>query len=101
MSTFTERSTRALLVIDVQVGVVKDAYRRDKVIQNIRSLVDAARADAAPVGWIQHNEPDMPIDGDEWQLGPELPPQRRVGALVICGAQTNTCDLTKTARAFA
>jgi nicotinamidase-related amidase len=116
MSTFTDRSARALLVIDVQAGVVADAYRRDEVVQNIRMLVDAARADAVPVVWIQHNEPDMPIDGEAWQLVPELKPEPGeprvnkkyrssfeettleevlagldVGALVICGAQTNNC----------
>jgi nicotinamidase-related amidase len=116
MSTFPERSARALLVIDVQAGVVADAYRRDEVVQNICSLVDAARADKVPVVWIQHNEPEMPIDGDDWQLVPELQPQPGeprvnkkyrssfeetaleevlaglgVGALVICGAQTNNC----------
>jgi nicotinamidase-related amidase len=43
MSTLENRPNTALLVVDVQTGVVKDAYERGRVIANIGSLVEKAR----------------------------------------------------------
>lgn len=45
----------ALLVVDVQNGVVESAYERDRVITNISTLVDKARAEDVPVLWVQHS----------------------------------------------
>jgi hypothetical protein len=36
MSTLPQRTATALLIIDVQVGVVGAAYQRDTVIANIK-----------------------------------------------------------------
>ena len=116
MSLFSDRSGVALLVIDVQVDVVADAYERDAVVGNINSLVEQARRSAVPVVWVQDNDEGMAIDSPEWQLVPELEPlpaEPRVnkqyrssfestelesvladlGAakLIVCGAQTNNC----------
>ncbi|MEI6372824.1 MAG: cysteine hydrolase family protein [Actinomycetes bacterium] len=116
MTTFTDRPHRALLVIDVQVDVVHDAYQREEVIANVVTLVDKARALGEPVVWVQHNDEGMPLGSEVWQLVPELTPQPGeplidkqyrssfidtdleatlaalgVGALMICGAQTNNC----------
>ena len=44
MSRFTDRPNTALMVLDVQNGVVANAYDRNRVIANIRSLVEKARA---------------------------------------------------------
>ena len=44
MTTIANRPGRALLVIDVQVGVVAAAHNRSVVIANIASLVERARA---------------------------------------------------------
>ncbi len=116
MSMFADRPDRALLVIDVQQGVVHDAYRRDEVVARIAALVASARSGGVPVVWVQHNEPEMAIGSEFWQLVPGLEPAadepridkqyrssfegtdleavlERLGAgsLVICGAQTNNC----------
>ena len=116
MTTLSNRTQRALLVIDVQKDVVSDAYQRDAIVRTIAVLVDSAREAGVAVIWVQHNDPGMPIGSDEWQLVPELEPrvdearldkQYRssfeatdlddvlagldVGSLVICGAQTNNC----------
>jgi nicotinamidase-related amidase len=40
MTTLTNRPKTALLVIDVQNGVVADAYERDTVVATIATLVD-------------------------------------------------------------
>ena len=72
MSTLAGRTTTALLIIDVQVGVVGAAYQRAAVITNIQTLLAAARASGTPVIWVAHSEEQMPIDSDAWQYVPEL-----------------------------
>ena len=116
MTTIPVRDKTALLVIDVQNGVVQDAYRRDEVIANIELAVAKARAASIPVVWIQHSDEELEIDSDAWQIVSELIPLKgeamvrktfrsafegtdledilgslNVGQLVVCGAQTNNC----------
>ncbi len=43
MTTLGNRPNTALLVVDVQNGVVEGAHERDQVVSNIASLVDKAR----------------------------------------------------------
>lgn len=114
----------ALLVIDVQNGVVANAYNRDGVVQNISKMVDHARSCDVPVIWIQHEAEDLVRDSDEWQIVSELEPKDEekhlykkysdsfadtdlsgmleelgVGHLVVSGAATNACVRATTYRA--
>jgi nicotinamidase-related amidase len=116
MSTLTDRPHTALLVIDVQNGVVDGAYERDRVVANIVTLVDLARASDVPVVWVQHNAEDLPVGSEEWSYVKELPAgddepvvhkqygdsfeetdlgdvlaSRGVGHLVVAGAATDAC----------
>jgi nicotinamidase-related amidase len=116
MTTLPDRLNTALLVIDVQNGVVAGAPRRDEVIANINTLIDKARAEDVPVIWVQHSDEGLPRDSDEWQYVPELSrteaeplvhksygdsfedteleqllAERKVGRLVVTGAQTDQC----------
>lgn len=116
MTTLKNRPNTALLVIDVQNGVVGEAYERDAVVANIATLVDKARAADIDVVWVQHNSDDMPRDSEGWQYVPELVRDdseslvqkaypdsfeetdlesvlagRGIGQLVIAGAQTDEC----------
>ena len=116
MAIPAERSNSALLVIDVQNGVVEGAYKRDEVIANIETAVAKARSAGVPVVWVQHSDEELAIDSDEWQIVSELIPlngERMVrktfrssfegtnleevlasldaGHLIVCGAQTNNC----------
>ena len=54
MTTLVNRPNTALLVIDVQNGVVGDAYDRDNVVANIATLVDKARAAGVEVAIGEH-----------------------------------------------
>jgi nicotinamidase-related amidase len=72
MSTLSDRPNTALVVVDVQNGVVSEGYDRDQVVANISTLVGKARAVGVPVVWVQHNSEQMPKDSDNWQLVPEL-----------------------------
>src|SRR3954451_5808104 len=72
MTTLTDRPNTALLVIDVQNGVVGEAYERDRVVANVATLVDRARDAGVDVVWVQHNGEDLPRDSENWQYVPEL-----------------------------
>ncbi|WP_427173746.1 cysteine hydrolase family protein [Arthrobacter sp. 92] len=72
MTTLADRPNTALLVIDMQKGVVGEAYRRDNVVANIATLVDKARSAGVDVIWIQHNSDDLPKGTENWQYVPEL-----------------------------
>lgn len=116
MSTLTGRDRTALLVVDVQNDVVGNAWQRDAVMGRIAALVEQAREAEAPVVWVQHNEDEMPIGSDGWQIVDALSPREdepridkrygdsfaatdlesvfdslQVGHVVLCGAQTDAC----------
>ncbi|MEU4154593.1 isochorismatase family protein [Streptomyces sp. NPDC026659] len=116
MTTLSDRPHTALLVIDVQNGVMADAHDRDHVIANINALIDRARTAAVPVIWIQHSDEGLPRDSGPWQYVPELKrhddeplvhknypdsfedtdlesvlADRQVGRIVVAGAQTDIC----------
>ena len=59
MTTLENRSNTALLVIDVQNGVVGDAYERDTVVANVGTVVEKARAAEVPVVWVQHSSDNL------------------------------------------
>jgi nicotinamidase-related amidase len=116
MTTLPDRPNTALVVIDVQNGVVAGAPRRDEVVANIATLVDKARAEDVPVVWVQHSDDGLPMGSEEWRYVPELVlresepvvhkhygdsfeatdlegllAERRVGRLVVAGAQSDAC----------
>jgi nicotinamidase-related amidase len=112
----SERGKSALIVIDVQVNVVKDAYKRDEKVANMASAVAKARSASIPVIWIRHSAEDLPLGSDGWQIVPELTPldgepiiekkfrstfvetnfesvlsDLKVSHIYTCGAETNNC----------
>ena len=72
MTSLEGRSRTALLVVDVQNGVVGNAYQRDQVVANIRTLVDRARAENVAVVWVQHSDDGLAMGSTEWEYVPEL-----------------------------
>ncbi|MFD2083341.1 Nicotinamidase-related amidase [Actinopolymorpha cephalotaxi] len=117
MTTLSNRPHTALLVIDVQNDIVGGAHNRDAVVANVARLVDRARSESIPVVWVQHSSADnLPMGSDGWQYVPELTQkdsepvvhkrypdsfedtdleavlaERRIGRLVVAGAQTDEC----------
>jgi nicotinamidase-related amidase len=116
MTTLENRPNTAVLVIDVQNGVVGGAHERDSVVANVGSVVDKARDADVPVVWVQHASDGLQPGSEEWQIVPELTPDdgephvdKRypdsfeetslesvlsdlgVGRLVVVGAQTDEC----------
>ena len=74
MTTLDNRPNTALLVVDVQNGVVAGAPGRDDVVANIGSLVEKARREEVPVVWVQHSSEALAPGSDAWQIVPELSP---------------------------
>ncbi len=74
MTTLNGRPNTALLVVDVQNGVVAGAHERDAVVANIGTLVEKARQDRTPVIWVQHSDEHLAKGSDDWQIVPELTP---------------------------
>src|SRR5947208_5131373 len=74
MTTLADRPNSALLVIDVQTGVVAEAHERGAVVANIGSLVGKARSEGVPVVWVQHSNERLVPGSDDWRIAPELDP---------------------------
>src|SRR5438445_6410152 len=74
MTTLENRPNTALLVVDVQNGVVEGAPERDAVVANVGSLVEKARQESVPVVWVQHSDDGLARGSDEWRIVPELTP---------------------------
>src|SRR5690242_12770564 len=74
MTTLENRPNTALLVIDVQNGVVAGNHDRDNVVANVADLVDKARRSQVPVVWVQHHDQGLTRDSEDWQIVPELSP---------------------------
>jgi nicotinamidase-related amidase len=126
MTTLENRPHTALLVVDVQSGVVEGAHQRDAVVANIGTLVEKARRERVPVVWVQHSAEDLPKGSDNWRIVSELSPdsaeplvEKRygdsfedttletvlsglgVGRLLVVGAQTDACIRSTLHGAFA
>jgi len=116
MTTLSDRPNSALLVVDVQNGVVADAHERDAVVANIAEVVEKAREQSVLVVWVQHSDEELSRGSDEWRIVPELVPgageplvekqygdsiedttlesvlaDGAVGRLVVTGAETDAC----------
>lgn len=74
-------SGSALLVVDVQVGVVAPAWDRDRIVGNVCLAVRRARAAGVPIVWVQHQDEELKRDSAAWQWVAELEPlasERRI-----------------------
>lgn len=74
MATVREGNQGVLLVVDVQVGVMNEAWDSPRIVQNVSRAVDRARAQDVPVIWVQHADEDLPHGSPAWQWVPELVP---------------------------
>jgi isochorismate hydrolase len=126
MTTHADRPNTALMVIDVQNGVVGNAYERDAVVANIATLVDRAREAGVLVVWVQHSDEQLENGSDAWEYVPELVrhepeplvhktfgdsfedtdleevlSRAGIGRLIVAGAQTDACIRSTIHGAFA
>jgi nicotinamidase-related amidase len=120
----------ALLIIDVQVGIIEGfhAYRGRKVLDQINKLLAKARASNTPILYIQHDgEKGHPLEVGTagWEIHPDIKPHeadliirkrasdsffettlqrelesRRIKRLVVTGCMTEYCVDTTSRRAI-
>lgn len=115
-SPTSARPNSALVVIDVQNGVMQASWNSDEVISRISDLVDHARNTGTEVVWVRHSSRELPIDSPQWQIVDTLSPadgesiiekthgstfedtdfeevlaDKDVGHLVVTGAQSDAC----------
>jgi nicotinamidase-related amidase len=116
VTTLENRPNAALLVVDVQNGVVSGNYERATVVANIERIVEKARREQIVVVWIQDSGESRAVGSDPWKIVPELSPidtdphvdkkygdsfedttlelelsELGVGRLFVVGAQTDAC----------
>lgn len=116
MTTLTDRPATALLVVDMQRGVVGQAHDVERVTANIASLVERARSVSVPIIWVQHSSDDMPEGSEAWEYVDDIQradaeplvakrycdsfeetdlesvlAEHAVGRLIVTGAQTDAC----------
>ena len=116
MATVREGNKSGLVIVDVQVGVVSEAWDAPRVITNVARTVERARDKGVPVIWVQHASDDLAHGSPQWQWVPELVPAEteplihkqfnssfeqtklegalaRLGAtrITLAGAMTNWC----------
>jgi nicotinamidase-related amidase len=117
----------ALVIIDVQVGLIEPAYRGAEVLDHINTLLTEARITDTPVVYVQHDGPkgdDLEVGTSGWQIHPAIAPQegdvivhkrasdsfhgtllqreldsRGIKHLVVAGGQTEYCVDTTVRRA--
>jgi nicotinamidase-related amidase len=77
MATVREGNKAVLLVVDVQVGVVSEAWHADRIVRNIARAVERARSQAVPVIWVQHSDANLVHGSPQWQWAPALVPAER------------------------
>ncbi|MBK1614061.1 hypothetical protein CKO44_11345 [Rubrivivax gelatinosus] len=116
MATVREGRQSILMVVDVQVGVMHEAWDAARVVRQVARTVERARAAGVPVVWVQHGSDELAPGSAAWQWVPELLPApgetlipkrynsafegtaleaelARLGAshIVLAGAMTNFC----------
>ena len=116
----------ALLVIDLQVGVLEGCFDAAGVVARTMALVQRARSASVPVLWVQHEDEALLHGSPAWRLAPGLLPVADevaisktyrdafadtplrtvldgmgVTRLVVAGAQSDYCIRATTQRAVA
>lgn len=116
MATVTHGNKTALMVVDVQAGVMQECENAAQTIANVARTVERARAAQVPVIWVQHESDELKRDSDAWQWAPALVPvagearvykqfnssfeqtntdellaKAGVSHIVLAGAQSNWC----------
>jgi nicotinamidase-related amidase len=116
MTTLDNRPNTALIVVDVQNGVVANAYERNAIVATINQLVEKAHREQVPVVWVQDMGEDRKPGNPSFDVVPELSPapddprivkeygdsfeatnletvlsDLEVGRVFVTGAQTDAC----------
>ncbi len=72
MTDKSDTGKSALIIVDVQVGVMENTFEPKRVINNINIAVATARSNGIPIIWVQHDDEELLADSPSWQLVPAL-----------------------------
>jgi len=75
MATVREGNEPVLVVVDVQNGVMREAWEAPRVIANVSRVVERARERGVPVIWVQHADEELVHGSSDWELVPEMSPR--------------------------
>lgn len=125
MDERTEVPNKALIVVDMQNGVIEHCVHPKKVTARIQEMVSRARDTGTPIFWVQ-DEQDFARHSTPWRIAAPLEPRdgehhifktyrdafagtglhaalnaQDVQHVVICGAQSDYCVRTAAQRAAA
>jgi nicotinamidase-related amidase len=117
----------ALLIIDVQIGLMEEAYQSGETLDRIRTLLADARKTNTPIIYVQHDGPaghGLEVGTPPWHIHPSIAPaegdvvvhkrasdsfydttlhsqltQLDIKQLVVAGGQTEYCVDTTVRRA--
>lgn len=116
MATVRENGNSVLVIVDMQVAVVIEAWDSQRVISNVVTAVHKARSGGVPVIWIQHADDQLPLGSPGWEWASGLTPNpdesviskkfasafeqtdldqsledNKASHIVLAGAATNIC----------
>ena len=74
MATIRDGTGCVLVIVDVQIAVMKEAWDSQRIISNVATAVREARSNGVPVIWIQHSDDQLPMGSPEWEWTPGLSP---------------------------
>jgi nicotinamidase-related amidase len=74
MAIVREGNKVVLLVVDVQVGVMRNVWDSPRIIKNIGAAVEKARRSSVSIIWVQHSDGELVYNSPDWKLVPELSP---------------------------
>ena len=122
-----DKKDTALVIIDIQVGMMEESPLSPQVLTNIQFLLAQARSNEVPVIYVQHDGPKghgLEVGSARWQIHPAIAPRtddlvihkrasdafyqtkleqeltsRNIKHLVVAGGQTEYCIDTTVRRA--
>ena len=71
-----EKQKNALLIVDAQIGIMWDTYKREETLSIITGLIERARQDNCPIIYMQHEESEgfFTRGSQFWQFHPRIIP---------------------------
>jgi nicotinamidase-related amidase len=76
VATVREGNKGVLLIVDVQVGVMSEAWDAPRIVKNVACAVERARVQGVPVIWVQQSDEELAYASPQWQWVPELVPEQ-------------------------
>lgn len=74
MATVRDSGNSVLIIVDMQVAVMKEAWDSQRIISNVATAVREARSGGIPIIWMQHDDEHLPSGSPGWEWAGDLSP---------------------------